>query len=182
MARPRVPGAGSWVAFLGLVLAVTWVACESGESKRWDHGRLEDGSAAGLFTIELPAGAKIDTRFGSRIDWYRGDSNGTGGWVGPDWWIRWSWWHDGRTANSEYRSGDFPTQRRLYSAWETCALLHRAQADSTRDSSLFVIRGRCYRWRRQLLTVVIFQREPSYSLGAERVLASVSFQPTQGWR
>ena len=173
-----------WAALLGLILAVTCASCESSASrKKWARGHVEDGSAAGLFTIELPAHATLDQRFGSRIDWYAGESNAHGGWLGPDWWIRWSWWWDAGTARTEYRSGNFPTELRRFTAAETRALLNqRPGLDSIPDSNLFVYRGRCYRWRRQLLQVEFIQRAPSDSTAAERLLASVKFEPKPTWR
>ena len=173
-----------WATFIGLALAVTCANCESTASrKKWTHGHFEDGSAAGLFTIELPADATLDPRFGTRTDWYAGESNATGGWLGRDWWIRWSWWWDAQTARTPYLSGSFPTERRRYSAAETSALLNqRVGLDSIPDSSAFAYRGRCYRWRRQLLQVELFQREPADSVAAERLFNSVKFDPMPPWR
>jgi len=148
------------------------------------RGGFLDGNPAGLFTIELPEGASFDPRYGSRIDWYLGDSNAEGGWLGADWSIHWEWWRDCRTERfSECRDGMLPTRRFEFKRLAVCALLNRrTKLDSLPDSSLVVYRGRRYRWQHQLLKITFAQLEPADSLAAERLLASVKFEPKKPWR
>ena len=119
-----------------------------------------------LFTIAMPADAMRDTLPRLHIDRMPSDSNAEGTWLGRDWRLDWWWWREVRVAGSRRRGEATMTTRWL----------------SDPDSSLVVCRARWYHWRRQLLRVNFTQHEPSDSLAAERLLASVKFEPKPPWR
>jgi hypothetical protein len=151
-------------AILTFVLALGLVGCRPSHDTRGIHSgyppRAED-----LFTIDLPVDARIDTqRRMPRIDRMPGEPNHEATWLGQGWQVDWWWWEDGRRVDSHW--------------CETSLQPNTARSDST----LVAFTGRCYRWHQQMLRVVYSQRVPPDSLAAERLLASVHFQPKRAWR
>jgi hypothetical protein len=150
---------------LATVIAAITSACGPREEVSYDRPRASD-----LFSIALPDGAVAFPRV--QIDYMPGDSDASGEWAGRRWRIIWSWWREALGASTtglDRRGRPHPgiQVQRSNQDWfnglpETC---------------LVVSRMRCYRWREQLLMVSLTEIEPSDSLQAERLLASVRFDP-----
>ena len=106
-----------------------------------------------------------------------GDPNHCGAWLGPRWRLDWCWWRVARGASTVCLD-------RKGRPKET--LVQRGNRDwlsaPLPETSLVVFRDRCYRWKGQLLSISFSELEPSDSLAAERLFASVRFEPKGRWR
>ena len=130
---------------------------------------------AELFSIELPRDVTL-LEPDLMIDYFPGDPNASGIWSGPRWRIHYQWWVEARTANV---SRD-PDGRPRRGTW-----VYRDNFGPSllgQPGRLVVRRSRSYTWQAQLLTVDFFELEPSDSIAAQRLLASVRFYPKPPWR
>ena len=167
---------------IAMVTAFATFGCQRRQNHYW-HSPPGYPLANELFTIDLPANVRPGSRDLIPDLPGTGDGNSGGEWLGPDWRIEWHWWSDDRAAGTAEPPRPLRTGREVWKAWAIYPWLDKPKGDaSSADSVAIVFWGRRYRWKHQLLQVEFSRIEPSDTLAAERLLASVKFEPKGRWR